>query len=175
MMEQKWDRCHTYASLMMKRRGYGAPEPVGEEDDAYILRDSRNKSVLVWYFKHDKMNIDSIKEFVQMLEESSIQHGVIVYQSTITSSTKKVIENLFQFTIELFELRELLYDITEFKYFCKHEKLVPPLSVEVRKKFGTGLPSLLRTDPVVRYYHFHKGDIIRVTRRNGMLTYRLVK
>jgi DNA-directed RNA polymerase subunit H (RpoH/RPB5) len=48
-------------------------------------------------------------------------------------------------------------------------------TADMRKKFGTSLPSLLRTDPIVRYYHFQKGDVIRVTRRNGTQIYRLVK
>jgi DNA-directed RNA polymerase I, II, and III subunit RPABC1 len=133
------------------------------------------KQVLVWYYAQEKMNIDSIKEFVYYLESKKIQHGIIIYQTTITSSTKKVIDNLFQFCIEIFELKELVYDITQFKYYCHHECVSPSESLEIKKKFGHSLPSLLKSDPVVRYYGFSKGDIIRIFRKNNTIAYRIVR
>lgn len=174
-MEKKWDQCYRYTELMLERRGYRNKEPLPESTMAFLFHNDRAETVLVWYFCYDKMNIDSIKEFIHLLETNHVKHGIIVYQGTVTSSTRKVIENLFQFRMELFDLKELQYDLTSFRYFCRHDRLEPAKAAEVRQKFGTSLPTLLRTDPVVRYYQFQKGDIIRVTRRNDTQVYRLVK
>ena len=175
-MDTKWETCFRFAELMLQRRGFGNKTLVESENETKAFTFSKGKDkVFVWYFCYEKMNIDSIKEFIRLLEFHEIVHGIIVYQNTITASSRKVIENLFQFNIELFELKEMQYDITMFRYFCPHEKLDAVQTAEMRKKFGTSLPSLLRTDPIVRYYHFQKGDVIRVTRRNGTQIYRLVK
>lgn len=174
-MEKKWDQCFRYTELMLERRGYTVKEPLDGSTMAFLFMNDTGSTVLVWYFCYDKMNIDSIKEFIQMLETNLVAHGIIIYQGTVTSSTRKVIENLYQFKMELFDLKELQYDLTSFRYFCKHDKLEPSQAAQIKQKFGTSLPTLLRTDPVVRYYNFQKGDIIRVTRRNDTQVFRLVK
>jgi len=176
-MENKWVQGIHYTELMLTRRGYAKFREIPTENNttAFVFTHLTRDTLLVWFFCHDKMNIDSIKEFIHLLEEHEIKHGLIVYQNTVTTSTRKVMENLFQFKMELFELKELQYDLTEFRYYCPHELLEPAKMSEVRKKFGTSLPTLLRTDPVVRYYHFQKGDIIRITRKNNTQIYRMVK
>lgn len=175
-MDKKWEQCYRYTELMLERRGFTEKESVEESTMAHLFGTTTSDArILVWYFCYEKMNIDSIKEFIHLLETYQVKHGIIVYQGSVTSSTRKVIENLYQFRIELFDLKELQYDITSFRYFCRHDKLDPGQAAEVRKKFGTSLPTLLRTDPVVRYYNFQKGDIILVTRRNDTRIYRLVK
>lgn len=175
-MEQKWLDCQHFTSLMMHRRGYQETGTLNNNTDMPVYTRTGDESqILVWFFRYDKMNIESIKEFVHFLETTGIRHGLIVYQQTITSSTKKVIENLFQFKIELFEQKELLYDLTLFRYFCKHEKVDSKEASELKKKYGTSMPILLRIDPVVRYFDFQRGDIIRIYRRNNTLSYRLVK
>jgi len=174
-MDKKWEQCYRYTELMLHRRGFEHKEAVDESTMAFLFHNDMGAVILVWYFCYDKMNIDSIKEFIHLLETLHVQHGIIIYQNSVTSSTRKVIENLYQFKIELFDLKELQYDMTLFRYFCQHEKVEPAKAVQLRQKFGTSLPTLLRTDPVVRYYHFQKGDIIKVTRRNDTQVYRLVK
>ena len=176
-MEKSWENGIHFAEQMLARRGYEKQAEVATENNtlAFLFSHPTCGDVLVWYFCYDKMNIDSIKEFIFLLENHQIKHGIIVYQNTVTTSTRKVIENLFQFKIELFELKEFQYDLTQFRYFCPHHVLEPAVMAEMRKKFGSSLPCLLRTDPVSRYYNFQKGDIIRVSRKNGTQAYRLVK
>jgi len=176
-MDIHWTNGIHFAEQMLERRGYEKQIEVATENNtrAFLFSHATRSDVLVWYFCYDKMNIDSIKEFIHLLENQQIKHGIIVYQNTITTSTRKVIENLFQFRIELFELKEFQYDLTQFRYFCPHDVLEPATMADMRKKFGSSLPSLLRTDPVVRYYNFQKGDIIRIARKNGTQAYRVVK
>ena len=41
--------------------------------------------------------------------------------------------------------------------------------------FGSKIPFLLKTDPIVRYFNFEKGDIIKVIRKDNYISYRIVK
>ena len=42
-------------------------------------------------------------------------------------------------------------------------------------KYGGKLPIILKTDPVVKYLNFKKGDILKVTRKSDYIHYRIVK
>lgn len=172
-METQWKRCQKFVFLMMERRGYY----ISTSDDymSHIFCNDANERVFVWLYKNHKMNIDAIKDFVHIIQSQKFRDSIIIYQSVITSSTRKVIENLLDFHIELFELKEFQYDMTKFKYYCVHEKVSQDNAISIKKKYGTSIPSILRSDPVARYFNFQKGDIIRVKRQNGTIIYRLVK
>lgn len=174
-MEKQWEQCNHFTDLMLQRRGYRFRMKDCEDDHLHIYDHETKPSLLLWYFRQEKMNIDSIKEFVYRLETSVLQHGIIVYQSAITSSTKKIIDNLFQFRIEIFEMRHLLYDIIAFRYYCPHELVPQEEALLLKKKFGHSFPGLLKTDPVVRYFGFNKGDIIKIFRQNDTIAYRIVR
>jgi DNA-directed RNA polymerase subunit H (RpoH/RPB5) len=168
-----WEKALENLQLMMLNRGYVF---LRKKDDVYLIYgNTDNQKVIVWCYQSDKLNIDGIKEFICVLEKDRYRHGIIIYQNTMTSSTKKVLDNLYKFCIELFLLKELQYDLTKFRYFCHHEKLRGEQAKAIREKFGNNLPNMLKTDVVSRYYYFQKNDVIRITRRNGTITYRVVK
>ena len=173
MNQEMWEKAQENLQLMMLNRGYVF---LKKKDDVYLIyANTDNQKIIVWCFEYDKLNIDGIKEFIYMLEKEKYKHGIIIYQSVMTSSTKKVLDNLYKFQIELFLLKELQYDLTKFKYFCIHEKMSFTHAKVIREKYGNALPFILKTDHVSRYYYFQKNDLIKITRRNGTITYRIVK
>ena len=173
MNEQMWDKALENLQLMMLNRGYVY---IKKKDDNYLIyANTDNQKIIVWCFEMEKLNIDGIKDFINILETDKYKHGIIIYQNLLTSSTKKILDNLYKFNIELFLLRELQYDITKFKYFCLHEKISIEETKMVKEKFGNTLPILLKTDAVSRYYFFQRNDIIKITRKNGTIIYRVVK
>ena len=46
---------------------------------------------------------------------------------------------------------------------------------QIKEKYGDTFPSLLKSDPISRFYGYNKGDIIKVTRKNGIVIHRIVK
>ena len=172
-MESMWEKAQENLQLMMLNRGFVF---IKKREDCYMIyANTDNHKIIVWCYEYDKLNIDGIKEFIHILETEKFKHGIIIYQNIMTSSTKKVLENMYKFEIEIFLLKELQYDITKLRYYCVHEKLTSEESKKVKEIFGTSLPNILKTDSVSRYFHFHKNDIIKITRRNGTIIYRVVK
>lgn len=160
-------------NTMMMNRGYVL---VKRDDYITIYKNPiENKPIIVWYYISEKLNIDSIKDFIQILEERKSKHGIIIYYSSITSSSKKVLEHLQNFKIELFCFNELTFNLTKHMYYCPHRKLDKTEADIVKENFGTKLPYLLRSDPVVRYFAFQKNDIIEITRKNKSIAYRIIK
>ena len=76
---------------------------------------------------------------------------------------------------ELFLEEDLQVNITKHKYQHTLEKIHPKTAQEIKKKFGTKFPILKKDDPISRFYNFEKGDLIKVTRKNNNIIYRIVK
>ena len=83
----------------------------------------QNTKMVVFFSTFSKLNIDSIKEYIKMMDEMNIAHSLIVYQNAITSSAKTTKENLFNIKIELFSVEELQTNITKHRLVPKHSKM----------------------------------------------------
>lgn len=155
---------------MLSHRGFQV-----EDEDSFVFRHSseEEKKIKVFFCLYSKLNIERIKAYIQELETSQIRHCVIVFDDVITSSCKKILEYMVRFTFETFHLNEMQYDLTKHVLYNVHEKLTPREleNVQCSKKF----PILLKSDPVCRFFHFQRGDVIRVRRHDGVIIYRVVK
>lgn len=152
------------------QRGYTITD---EKPSKILFTDSNNKIIICFICDLPKLNIDSVKEYLKILEDNNISHCIIIYQETITASSNKVIENYFDKEIETFCVKELQSNITKHCLYSVHEKLID--DKEIKKKFGKKFPILLRTDPVAKFFNFKKDDIIKITRKNNFISYRMVK
>lgn len=115
-----------------------------------------------------KVNIEMLKAYYAYFESHHIKHIILIYNDGMTPSVKKAIHDL-QVHIELFEHRELTYNI------LKHE-LVPKHVVVAHDPHNTHkLPYLRRCDPVARFLAFRVGDIVKIERSDGSVYFRYVK
>jgi DNA-directed RNA polymerase subunit H (RpoH/RPB5) len=145
------------------------------EKEKDIFQNDKEELLKIFYCIHMKVNIEIVKNYLQNLEELGIYHCIIVYNQMITSSTKKIFENMIQFEFEIFHLDELQYDLTEHILYYPHIKLKNEEKQQISKNIIKHLPIILQTDPVSRYFHFKKGDIIKIIRKGSIIVYRIVK
>jgi DNA-directed RNA polymerase I, II, and III subunit RPABC1 len=130
--------------------------------------------LVVFFCKNDKFNIADFKRYISLTDDLKLSHCIIIYKDQITPSVNKQIDN-FDCEIELFSKNELQYNITKHRFVPKHELVVGDESSSIRRKFGNNLPILLKTDPVSRFFNYRKGDIIKITRDNDIVAFRIVK
>jgi DNA-directed RNA polymerase subunit H (RpoH/RPB5) len=114
-----------------------------------------------------------MKSYVSILQQKNLSHAVIVYDNLITSSTKKLLTHLLDMKIELFSIDELQYNLTHHVLFARHEKVKGDELQRIRPLIKK-LPIILKTDPVCRYYNFNRNDILKIFRRDGSVSYRVV-
>ena len=162
-------------NVFMIDKGPSVATDTTEESGENVITVSPTESVLIFLLGTDKLNIDGVKEMISIMNEYNIRHGVMVYQNSITSSARKALDLLYQYRIELFALHELQYDITKHMYFCPHEKIEDLTELGFLKSQISKLPRILISDPVVRFFGFAKGDIVRIRRPNHTIAYRVVK
>lgn len=158
----------TFADEMLCSRGYKK-----DDHDPFIYHTSTNK-LRIFFCTGQKLNIELMKSLVAQLQKEEIFHSIIVHDHVITSSTKKLLDHLWDIEIELFHLDELQYNITKHCLYSVHEKVENADDLKKIKPSLKKLPVILKTDPVIRYFNFSKNDVIRIYRRDGSISYRVV-
>ena len=149
-----------------------------KQDEQYIYaKDTENQTIRVKLDIVQKLNVAEMNSIVNELQKDNIFHCIVIFEGTPTPAVKNLISTLpeLNINIELFHVENLLFNITKHVLVPKHEKIDKEQQKEFKKKFGINIPTLLKSDPITRFYNFKKGDIIRVTRNNGFISYRIVK
>ena len=170
--QMSWERCAEIIKEMMMDRGF----LIWLDMDAISICSTKdNKSHIMIYMCHtEKFNIEGVKYAIYQLQQHQLKHVVIVYQNLITSSARKAVEHLQDYVIELFEKKELQFNPTRHRLYCRHTKIKKEDN-EIPTNQVSLLPILLRTDVICKYFHFHRGDVIKIERKNGSVAYRIVK
>ena len=158
---------------MLQQRGY----EITHSDTEKIIgvRIDDGSQICVFMINTPKFNVSLVEEYIVLMNELGINHSIIVYKNTITPFAKKVLTSCDSMTIELFLEDELQYNITKHRLVPLHEKLQDTEADEFKKKYGTKYPIILKTDPIARFYGYNRGDIIKITRKDNYVTYRIVK
>ena len=174
-MELAYETCMD----MIEQRGY----KIVDRDDERILAIKPDKQQMCVFVSPSsyKFNVETIQEYISMMKKMELTHSIIVSKDNATPIAKKIIEESPDLHMELFNVDELQYNITKHYLVPKHELAYRKGTKEFllfKKKHNNmtdNFPVILKTDPVARFYAFQKGDIIKIIRPNGMITYRIVK
>ena len=153
----------------LKHRGY----EFLKSDNNIIFMKNKDEIILV-FINNDILNMVNIKDYMAITNSLNVSHIIIVYKKKITPSTKKII-NHNSIKTELFEENEISFDITKHKYYYPHIKVDDNTKKLLLKKYGNNLPIILKTDKVVKFLDFNKGDIIKILRKDNNIYYRIVK
>lgn len=155
---------------MLEQRGYTV-----EQKDGLIFGKSIIDNIVIFHSDNGKLTVARILEFISQMKDLNINHCIIVQTEPATHVAKKVIEEIENIKIELFEEKTLRYNITKHRLVPKHTALSKAESIHFRKKYGMKIPVILSTDPIARFYFFQKGDIIKIERSDGFVSFRIVK
>lgn len=152
---------------MFQQRGY---QKIKFEDELTAINEGETVTANPRIFS--KLNTEVIKGVVLNFEVKMYSHAILVYEGVPTANVKKQIDELSKIgkTIEIFSADDLQLNITKHILVPKHELL------KISKfKDKINLPIILRSDPICRFYNFPKGEVIKVTRRDGFIAYRIVR
>jgi len=171
----EWLKGLPFLSRFMERRNLTFQHEI--QKGVYLYQNNENGTpVFLIFVFYDKMGIEHLKMYLQLCESTIVRNVILIYQNQMTSNCLKVMDNIFQFQIECFRIHEFQYDITSLYYYVPHEKISNEQSLQViRKKYGSHLPVLLKSDPIVRYFGFKRNDIIKVIRSPNEFIYRQVR
>lgn len=149
-----------------------------EENDEYIFCLYKNEGIVIFKDVTNKLNMAKITNFQADMEKLGYDHSIILYVDyEPTPNAKKIPELVSSLgkTIELFNIADLQYNITKHILVPKHERLSYEDAKEFKRQFLNDTAIILKTDPISKFYNFNKGDVIKITRRDGEISYRTVR
>lgn len=157
---------------MLSQRNY----TVTDQDEEQIIAIKPDGNEMVVFFSDaPKFNVKNIQAYITSMDDMGIFHTIIIYKDCVTSFTKKAIEQSLEMTFELFSVDDMQYNITKHRLQPKFERLEDNEATNFKAKYGTRVGTMRCDDPIATFYAYQKGDIIKVTRNNGYVNYRIVK
>jgi DNA-directed RNA polymerase I, II, and III subunit RPABC1 len=171
-MFDKTQKAYDICEEIFIQRGYR----IDEKNEECILASKKNEQQICGFISKSssKFNVERIQEIISMLNEMSVYHCIIVYKDSATPVAKKIVEESEKMKIEIFHEDELQYNITKHYLVPKHELLYKNNTDEAKNFKKNKYPLISRLDPVSRFYGFEMGDVIKITRKNNLVTYRIV-
>ncbi len=157
---------------MLTDRGYNS---IRYFESNIIATNDNDESIIV-FLVNFKINIEYLKEYIEILKLQNINKGIIVSTNDITSKGKYLVDMINssgEMLIEIFNASDFRYNKTKHCLVPKHIKLNKIEADMIIQKYSK-LSEMLISDPISRYYGFIKGDIIKIIRNNGEIFYRIV-
>jgi len=131
-------------------------------------RSNPGDQIFVFFSDERSVGVKTMRKLLTILEEKSIQRGIIVFPGNMTPSARKVIVAMAAtYRLEEFSESDLLVNITHHTLVPKHEVLTPDEKKLLLQKYRlkeTQLPRIQLADPVARYYGLRRGQVVKITR-----------
>jgi DNA-directed RNA polymerase I, II, and III subunit RPABC1 len=174
------EKVHKTCLEMLNQRGYIITENtdeklIGKRNESKVECKKKDEKICVILSNISKFNVDRVEECISFMNSINVKHSIVIYSDTATSTAKTMIEKLDDMKIELFGIDELQHNITKHKLCPEHIKLEQEEAEKFKKEYGLKFPTILKNDPISRFYGYQRGDVIKVIRKNGFITYRIVR
>ncbi|WCJ33356.1 DNA-directed RNA polymerase V subunit 5A [Euphorbia peplus] len=123
-----------------------------------------DKRMLVVFCGPGAVKVGTIRMIASQIANKETLTGLIlILQNQITNQAQKALE-LFSFKIEMFQITDLLVNITKHTLKPKHQVLTEREKQKLLKKYSIEekqLPRILKTDAISRYYGLQKGQVVK--------------
>lgn len=130
------------------------------------LASDPSKKVKVVFCPPEPVKIALIREIYSKVKDEDLSRLILILQSRIMSRARESIKEIFKFKVDIFQITELLVNITKHVLKPKHEVLTAEEKAKLLKEYNvvdSQLPRMLETDAVARYYGLDKGTVVKVT------------
>jgi len=124
-----------------------------------------NESMHVIYYMHTKFKINDIRK---SLVDDKLT--IVVFKEKINNLNKRNLREQMP-NIEIFNIKELLFNVSHHSYVPKHEIVKDAEEIDgimntYNIRHRSMFPVIMRTDPMARYLNLGQGDIVRIRRQS---------
>ncbi|KAH6779637.1 Eukaryotic rpb5 RNA polymerase subunit family protein [Perilla frutescens var. hirtella] len=163
--------CEIEVSLEDFRSKHGPSPDVDGLRISSLHKDDPSIKALVLFCEPGIVKVNVIRGITARIVQEGLNRLILVVQSKITSQASKAVE-LLPFKVEIFQITDLLVNVTKHELKPKHQVLTNAEKEKLLKKFSIEekqLPRMLQKDAIARYYALEKGQVVKVT-YSGELT-----
>ena len=161
---------------------------VNEEEAKYLLsinnlfiigkNDLENKKIIVKMININKVKSINIKEIYseiinELQESNETLEIILVLKNKPTSIIKKLEKEKDFNNLQIMYIKQFMFNPTKHKLVPKHTKISIEEENAILKEYALSsknqLPVILKEDPIVRYYNFKAGDILKINSSVGTM------
>ncbi|KAL3534561.1 hypothetical protein ACH5RR_003022 [Cinchona calisaya] len=168
-------------SIQEFRNNYGQQPDIDRLRVSALHKDDPSNKILVLFCGPNVVKVNVIRAIAtQIMNKDTLTRLILVVQNQITSQAMKAVD-LFKFKVEIFQISDLLVNITKHVLKPKHELLTNEEKQRLLEKYNIEekqLPRMLQKDAIARYYGLERGQVLKVTYSSEVtetrVTYRCV-
>nr|XP_027068831.1 DNA-directed RNA polymerase V subunit 5A-like isoform X1 [Coffea arabica] len=168
-------------SLQDFRNNYGQQPDIDRLRISALHKDDPSNKILVLFCGPNVVKVNVIRGIAnQIMNKDTLSRLILIVQNHITSQAMKAVD-LLPFKVEIFQITDLLVNVTKHVLKPKHQLLTEEEKQRLLEKYNIEdkqLPRMLQKDAIARYYGLEKGQVLKVTYNNEItethVTYRCV-
>lgn len=165
-------RAHEILLEIFEQREY----KIINQDEEHILSLKPDGTHVITLFNDiPKFNVVSMIKTISLMNELKVFHAIVIYKEGITPHVSKTAQQLKKMRIDFISEKDIQYNITKHRLQPKFYRLEKKEAEKFKTTFGVKFGTMRITDPISLFYDYKRGDVIRVTRKGGYVTYRIVK
>ena len=141
-----------------------------------IISEDQNRMIYLKFIRNSKIKGSNIKDIVEEVKKKAgdrILEIILILWIKPNSTLIKLEKEVNG--LQIFWYKNMLFNPTKHILVPKHVKLSENEVSELKKQFSitnnSQLPNILKDDPIVRYYNFKVGDILKIDKVNGSMNY----
>lgn len=192
MNYEKFCKIQSVLFEMISDRGYLISDESEEDDQRVSERDflengeemikmsfsKRNGLTIMCFLCMSTTDNSTIHEIAKLMNESNVRNAIIVIKK-ITPPAKDAIRklNMLLDKIDVFEFAELEINKTKHHLVPQHILLIKEKEKDLLESYKitkAQLPTIYTTDPIIKYYGWKPGQIVKILRKNGTIYYRCI-
>ncbi len=149
------------------------------DEDIQLTFEKKNgiKILVSWRMIRD-VGINPIKEYYAKMQDNGIQNAIIIKMGKLTPNARTTIAELSSScTIQVFDIEDLKINKTKHVRVPKHELLSRADANKVLDAYKVKkiqIPRIFVIGPIIQYYGWKRGNIVKITRKDGDITYRCI-
>jgi len=110
--------------------------------------------------------VKDVRGWCGWMEITDTMYAVIISREKLNSFIVKELASLPDITVNMMTTENLKINPTDSPYYVPHARLPTIEGDGIKKKYGQ-LPQLPHCDPIVRYFGWCVGDVIKICRNYG--------
>ena len=160
---------------MLVDRRYTALRSVGHGTDPLLVcscRDVKDAACFVYFTREDKVGVKTLRRVCAECKAGGAAHLILVSADGLTHFATRELQVSEGLYVETFRKTELSFNVTKHRQVPPHRLLTPGQRRRLLVDLGSkphALPKIKENDPVVRYYNWTAGSVVRIDRRIGAL------
>lgn len=131
------------------------------------ITNGENNIIILWY---NDLRRATIKYIADVMAQHSTKHSIVIYFGKKTSYAPPAIRefsNAQNIQIEIFEYKELMFDVTEHVLVPRHIICSPETKAAIIKDYAVTkdqLPKIRLDNPVCKFIGAKRGNLIKIVR-----------